>query len=636
MNKSPLSLRQRKLLHFLKGQTDYVTGNHIAKQLKVTSRTIRNDVKEINAYLSQWNTSILSKQGSGYILDSNHLHVLQEHNLASPSFLFREDRIRHILFELCISEHPIDLYDLEEQLYVSRTTLEHDLNRLRQTYILTEPYILLERSKNQISLEKDERKRRQLLIRLFSEHWNYSARGDAFYDYNYIDEHIVNLIIDETDFFIQKYNLEIEDYNLVYLNLALAIMVYRVKSGHQLHTSVDCSMVDEQTTFIGNALIDSIEVKVDILFPIAERNDILLHLFDSQINIDQTFMQNEFILLSERYMSEIKNIYNLDFTPFSDFKYTLIQYLYHLSRPSYYFNDMYIDTTNYGSDISISLEIAYLIQPLAECFYSRYLNKKELLYLAYCISGGLALLRQHCPPVNAVILCQYNATCSWHLKHKIINQIGSSIEITGLYPVHAKNIIDFSTIDLILSTANKSITSDSSPKTLYISPILDAKDLHNIRSYLNHENLNYFIQDSYQRYQQLLATAHWKTNQTYDSFFSLIEAMATRLLEQGIVDESYIHNILRRESILSFVCQPAVVFVFSNIPATKSTLSIYTLEHRIKRNSQQLRVVIMATITQDEQALLLSLIHLLSHESLDLDAIMPLKEKEEIEAYLLQ
>ncbi len=635
MNKSPLSLRQRKLLHFLKTQTDYVTGDSIAKQLKVTARTVRNDVKEINAYLQQWNTGILSKQGSGYLLDPEQLHVLQEHNLSSPSFLFREDRIRHILFRLCCSEHPLDLYDLEEQLYVSRTTLEHDLNQLRQEYILVEPYIQFQRSKNHISLEKDERKRRQLLNRLFSEHWNYNARGDAFYTYDYLDEDIVNMIIEETDYYLKKHHVEIEDSNLVYLNLALAIMAYRVKNGHELEDAVDCSMIDEQTAFIGNALIDSIELKLDRHFSLAERNDILLHLFDSQINVTETFMHESFILLAESYMSKIKTTFNLDFSSFNDFKYTLIQYLYHLSRPSYFLNDIYVDTTNYGSDISISLEIAYLIQPLAQDFYNRYLNKKELLYLAYCISGGLALLRQHCPPVKSVILCQYNSTCSWHLKHKIINQIGNSIEITGLYPIHAKNIIDFSSIDLILTTANKDMSTAVSPKTLYISPTLDMSDLHHIQARINHENLNYFIQDSYQRYQQLLATAHWKTNQTYDSFFSLIEAMATDLVQHGIVKEDYLHDILKRESILSFVCQPAVAFVFSTIPATKSTLSIYTLDHRIKRNHQRLRTVIMATATESEQALLLSLIHLFSHESLDLDTMMHLREKDTIEQQLL-
>ena len=44
-----LSLRQKKLLHFLRGSQTFTTGNALARQLGVSSRTIRSDVAEINA-----------------------------------------------------------------------------------------------------------------------------------------------------------------------------------------------------------------------------------------------------------------------------------------------------------------------------------------------------------------------------------------------------------------------------------------------------------------------------------------------------------------------------------------------------------------------------------------------------------
>ncbi|MDE6830996.1 MAG: HTH domain-containing protein, partial [Lachnospiraceae bacterium] len=43
-----LSLRQRKLLHYLKSRKLYTTGEELANHLHVSSRTIRNDITEIN------------------------------------------------------------------------------------------------------------------------------------------------------------------------------------------------------------------------------------------------------------------------------------------------------------------------------------------------------------------------------------------------------------------------------------------------------------------------------------------------------------------------------------------------------------------------------------------------------------
>ena len=43
-----LSLRQKKLLHMLRGMNSYITGKALARQLNVSVRTIRNDVADIS------------------------------------------------------------------------------------------------------------------------------------------------------------------------------------------------------------------------------------------------------------------------------------------------------------------------------------------------------------------------------------------------------------------------------------------------------------------------------------------------------------------------------------------------------------------------------------------------------------
>ena len=65
MDTLTLSLRQRKILHILQNQNSYITGKKIAEDLDVSSRTIRNDIQELNHFLTAYNTHILSETELG-------------------------------------------------------------------------------------------------------------------------------------------------------------------------------------------------------------------------------------------------------------------------------------------------------------------------------------------------------------------------------------------------------------------------------------------------------------------------------------------------------------------------------------------------------------------------------------------
>ena len=177
MEHTSLTLRQRKLLNYIQQKTEYVTGEELAKHLNVSARTIRNDINEMNQLLEDHGIQVHSKRSRGYLLFSEDNNLLKELSQTGRSFLSREDRIRHIAFRLCLAEHPINLYDLEDEMYISHTTLEHDLEMLRSKYILPFPHIDFHRAQNTIFFGKDEQKRRAILNKLFTENWNYNARG---------------------------------------------------------------------------------------------------------------------------------------------------------------------------------------------------------------------------------------------------------------------------------------------------------------------------------------------------------------------------------------------------------------------------------------------------------------------------
>ena len=63
-----LSKRQSQILQVLKNSSYEVSGNDLANLLNVTSRTIRNEIKNINSLLE---VKCIQSNSQGYFLDSS-------------------------------------------------------------------------------------------------------------------------------------------------------------------------------------------------------------------------------------------------------------------------------------------------------------------------------------------------------------------------------------------------------------------------------------------------------------------------------------------------------------------------------------------------------------------------------------
>ncbi len=633
-----LSLRQRKLIHYLQQKNgNYTTGEELANHLHVSARTIRNDINELNQTLIDTGVQITSKRSSGYLLVAADEQDLKKLSQSSNSFLSRDERVRHIAFRLCLSDAPINLYDLEDEMYISRTTLEHDLHSLRRKYILPDPHILFFRHRNHISFENDERKRRIILNRLFSENWNYNARGNAFFQYQYMDERIVNLIIHEVNFYMTKYNIMMEDINMVTLDLAIAIMYYRVTSGHELTNVISHTYCDATAVHAVNELLDSLETRLDCRFSSIEREDIHLlvscgRLLDaSLLNFASVsnFFKPSIIQLTDSYIEYIKENYQIDLSKDEDFYITILQYFRYLSLPLHYFNriDTHFDVAR--TKFLIEFEIAFAFQPFALEYYGFYLDYTEILYLAFCISGAMAYMKQASPKLKTVIMCHLNLPSSWELKHQISSRFGDYIDIIALLPVYIKDSYNFSKVDLVVTTANKEITKSPNCKTLLISPFLTYKDQENLERLIQQEQLQHLYTPSLPSLHNLLEQAFWHERVANEDYFSVFELLANDFIQNGYVDSSYLTEVFRRESIFTFAFQPSVVLVYSTVPSTRTCLSIATYEHRIRWNTYKIRTVVMAAIRPEDKTLIFKLINELYSDQINPNDSRFIKTKEE-------
>ena len=626
MDKLGLSLRQKKLLHLLRGVDEYTTGDALGRQLGVSSRTIRSDVAGINKALAPYNARIISEHSKGYLYMAEDPEVIQNMNRIDNAFLTRDERVRFLAFRFCMSDTPLNIYDLEDEIFVSHTTLEHDIRQLKMKYVLSGPKIRFIQEKDALSFEQDENKRRAVLNNLFHADWDYHSRHNAYYGYDFLDADRIDRIMDIIPPILHRYDISVEDPGLVSLDLAVAIMIHRVESGHSLPFRETEEMPDPAVHSATEDLFASILEEFGSEYSEAEKKAIEKMISDARItdvsNITRENIQYNFsrsvIRLANDYLGRVRSLFGIDLTPDEDFYITLLSYLSFLQMSDRIFNEQ-----DKGEALRSSLlpefEIAWAIQENAAQILGGYLSETEILYLAYAISGALEFLFETHPEykLRTVICCHLNLTAAWALKRRILGAFDKYLNIKALLPVNAKNTEDFRDVDLVLSTVRKQITAQPGTDTIQIGIRFSPKDYLAISSHIQNYRLRHLCPSGNLTIKELLNNAVWIEGMEADSKFSVIESMAERLISAGIVSPDYESDLLRREAISSFAIRHDILFLHSLVPAAETRLCIAIFSHRMSWNTFRIRVAFMGAFAPGDTPLLLSLDQFLNDPALE-------------------
>lgn len=652
MDSLHLSLRHKKLLNFLQSQTDYISGTELARYLHVSPRTVRSDISEINKALAGDGICIHAQKRRGYHLDVENPHALAQLKQLGNTFLTKEDRIRYLAFTLCLSDIPVNIYDLEDEMYVSHTTLEHDIHLLKVKYVLAPPYIALIQKKGFLEFEADERKRRAILNHLFHEDWNYNTRDNAYYSYEFLDHEQIELISKKVDDYLNKYSVILEDTDLVSLNLAIAIMHRRSLSGHALDAAgapdgvfdagaASCATPADSAGRAVDELLDDLERSLNFHIAPTERAEIYDRTVNTQLlDANQLtfatvgrYFSEKTIRMADRYLQRLQKQFDLDLTKDEDFYITLLQLLRYLQLPYHSFNTFQINPDMARNQLMIEFEIAEAFQEIALETLGYYLNHTELMYLAFTISGALEYLHQLSrTKFRTAICCHLNLAATWALKRKVLAGFDKFLDVVALLPVNSKQIFDFDTVDLVLTTVKKSITDCPNTQVLYISPFMAPADDSKIENYIARKRLEQLYAPTLPSMDSLLTEAFWHEQMAETDKLAIFNMLISDFISNGYVREDFHKDVLRRESISTFAIQPGMVLMYSLKPSERTVLSVATLEHRITWNSYKIRTVIMAAFRPQDATAVFMLMNRI-YGNYDDATVSQLKTKREIVDY---
>ncbi|OJG26482.1 hypothetical protein RU98_GL000538 [Enterococcus caccae] len=472
--------------------SDYsLTLDELSEDFQVSNRTIRNEIKEINAFLISHKLSeIKTIRNRGMVLTLEQSErkqleiVIDEKN--EFDYLSREERIFDLILAFSLSEHPVFLYQKESEYQISKSTMDEDMRRVRNT-LLAYGIEVLSIPKQGIVLKGSERTIRTMI---------YDVINQSIDSLRFLDEKEAGLSVSEKHLFryipkkvLKKidhvYHQTISSREDIYRNqLVMFTAVWLSRYLRQeLIPSSDWEVWDTEQNKRRLSFVHQLCRTLAVRPPVSELNYILFML--------ETFNTGSISNSVEWVQAQLLSIQLIQFVeqttqiPFSKKEESLHEGLYRhmaglISRVKseiQILNPLKETVKRYYGNIYFAIET---FAPTIEAITKNELSEDEIAFLTIHFSTSVSAINQELQyTYKAVVVCNHG-TATGRLLAEHLKEL-FSIEIVAVLSTGEMELIKKLDVDLIFSTL--SLTYPDKP-ILVVDPIIKVESRKNIQEFL--------------------------------------------------------------------------------------------------------------------------------------------------------
>lgn len=521
-------------------QSNITTAQSIADKLGVSTKTVRNEIKELNKLLKGY-ALIDNKQGKYilYVIDqTNFYKVSQDLRIQDDFFNSQQNRMSYIFYKLMNSNEPYLTDDLAEEMNIGRTTFVGDLKKLRSKIENYGLQIVGKTSKG-LFLEGNEIDIRMCLLE--------DMYGSIYYDYK-IDEDIVDLISK-----ICRENA-IGNITIGHFMNFFTVMIDRLLNGHTI-TELDDKYLSIKSTktfeFI-DKLLDEVENKIPIVIPENERIFLVLPIISMRTPINSQGIKgieisDETIDLVQEIISLIKKQMNITIMPGDFFD----EFVYHMF--------FMINRVKFGikiknpvlEDIKEKYPVAFKMAELSKCLIEdkikKEVSKDEVGYMAMYFGVFISENTYKKREIYKVaVICGSGVLTARIISSQLKKILSPESEI-DMYSISEVNTELLNKYDLICSTYK--LNCDTNVPIIYIKEIFDENQLKKqIEQVKYTEKFEIpILQGIDSIILSLLDEEKFFVLDNNVSYKENINFMVDRLSEKGYVDEGFKERLIKRE-----------------------------------------------------------------------------------------
>ena len=272
-----MNKRSREILSQLITKTEYsqtISIQDLAEMFKVSSRTIRYDIEQINDYLKENHLQPLNLGKQGVINTQADITKARE-SLSEEGFysfkLSREERVCFSAVMMICSDDYITLSEIADQLFVSRSTIIQDLEHIKSFFRERHLYVLSHSNKG-LLLEGREIDKRNLLIDMIQSENSIFKAEPIFQHFTQClsknlkidleDISMIEKIINEAEHIYGRF---LTDQSFVQLRNYFQLSLYRLRKAHYVEYGDDKNskwdmakgMIDQIQQFIVKEIPDT-------------------------------------------------------------------------------------------------------------------------------------------------------------------------------------------------------------------------------------------------------------------------------------------------------------------------------------------------------------------------------------------
>ncbi|MCR6105085.1 transcription antiterminator [Salipaludibacillus agaradhaerens] len=543
--------RMQIILKQLMGAREPVTSEQLASHIQVTSRTIRNDIKQLDHYLTRNGAIITALKGRGYRLDITN-------DAKFKSFLKRdidsdrqevpvepEDRMTYLVKTLLLQDDYVKLDELADNLFISRSTIQNDI---RDVKIILDKYDLKLEKKPNFGLKligKEKNIRFCMAEYLFDR--NKLEFGISGKHLIILPPKEIEMIRDKIMEYAKEYKLVLSDVGLQNLVIHIAIACKRIRDENYVSMiKKDFDTIKHQKEYkIADKLIRNIEKGLSVNFPDSEIAYVAMHLLGTKMLLHPSIKEEEvthyidstIYTIVHQMIKEVDHELGLSLTGDKELVGALALHLKPaMNRFHYGMNLRNPMLEAIKTNYPFAFEAAVIASKTVEKQSRVTIDENEIGYLA--LHFGAAIERSHAgkKTKRCLLVCATGAGSAQLLYYKLRSQFGDELRIVGTTEYYNLKHYSLENIDFIISTIP--IQDNVGVPSLVVSTILGNDDLDKIQDIMMKRQsvIRNYLKKDYVFLQQSFQTRE-----------AVIEFLGRKLVEDRLVDESYITSVLARE-----------------------------------------------------------------------------------------
>ncbi|MDR3766006.1 MAG: BglG family transcription antiterminator [Butyricicoccus sp.] len=476
-----LNLRQLEIiLELCENPGQYVTASSFAKKQQVSLRTIQNDIKQIKNELANTDCmefQTVARKGCRIVVTNAETFPACKdffYKQFSSSSIYQNGRINQILQILLYQHRAQSLYDIENQIYVSHSTLLNDFKRVSE--ILEEYSLELLRSSNKVMVDGSEINKRQCIL----EQGLITPEAPTAFTQNDIDslmDQIKNILVQT----FVEFKHPVTEAALNNTILQLQVAVNRMQSWFFI-TPTDMRITDklEPERQIAQAVFARISEVFHIRIPDAEVDYFALYMKGQGCSGDPEVISDEVDNLVLGALQEINETHGIDLTNNLNLRIALALHITPLIvRIKYdmqlknHLVDYIRQTFPQGFDLGI-----YFAAYLQKVFHKR-VSDEEIAFIAIHLYSALAQKRKEEGTKRILVISSMRQSENILLQQTLLNWLSSDIaELTFVTPseVTEQHLDNY---DLFLTTEKEKYYEIG--LAFYINPFPNAQDYLNLK-----------------------------------------------------------------------------------------------------------------------------------------------------------